>query len=54
MVHEAKHDTPRLSYIVDTYSRPLIEQLRNSATIWTDVDQYDFVFGTTHFWGRHR
>ena len=51
MVHESKHDTPRLRFIVDTYSRPLMEQLRNSAETWTDVDQDDFVFWHYTFLG---
>lgn len=51
MVHEGKRDTARLRFIVDTYSRPLMKQLRQSVGVWIDADNEDFVFWYYTFLG---
>ena len=51
MVHEGKRDTARLRFIVDTYSPPLMKQLRQSVGVWIDEDNDDFVFWYYTFLG---
>lgn len=51
MVHESKRDTPRLRFIVDNYSRPLMSQLRESVGVLVSEDPEDFMFWYYTFLG---
>ena len=43
MMQEGKRDTSRLHLIVDTFTRPLMERLRENALQWLPLDAEDFM-----------
>ena len=54
MLHESKRSSPRLRYIVDNHSRPMMRQLRENLSNWvSDDSEYpdDFVFWYYTFLG---
>lgn len=44
MVHEAKRDTPRLEYIVETYTRPAMEHLRRHTMASLSIEPDEFFY----------
>ena len=51
MIQEAKSDTPRLHYIVDTYVRPLTEWLQHIAMEALPLEQDEFLYWYYMFLG---
>ncbi len=54
MLHESKRSSPRLRYIVDNHSRPIMRQLRENLSEWVSDDSEgtdDFVFWYYTFLG---
>ncbi|MBL6707758.1 TetR family transcriptional regulator [Luminiphilus sp.] len=51
MMQEAKSDTPRLHYIVDTYVRPIMEWLQHTAMEALPIEQDEFLYWYYMFLG---